>query len=75
MDFQFNEVHARYFRFFVDDELNTNYTINVGGYDPSSDAGKNMVYFMSPVNFCKIIGSNVFTLIVNSLRLFCLFFI
>lgn len=37
-DFQFNEVHARYFRFSMGDEL-SNYTLAVGGYDPSSDAG------------------------------------
>ncbi len=37
-DFQFNEVHARYFRFFIGDEMQ-NYTLNVAGYDPSSDAG------------------------------------
>ena len=43
MDFQFNEVHARYFRFSVGDELTTNYTLMVGGYDPSSDAGKNTI--------------------------------
>ena len=39
MDFQLNEVHARYFRFSVGDEM-TNYTLYLGGYDPSSDAGK-----------------------------------
>lgn len=37
-DFQFNEVHARYFRFSLMDET-TNYTMQIGGYDPSSDAG------------------------------------
>ncbi|XP_072023047.1 techylectin-5B-like, partial [Amphiura filiformis] len=40
-DFQFNEVHARYFRFSIGDER-TNYTLSIAGYDPSSDAGDAM---------------------------------